>query len=181
MFHESLLVSDALYRLSGNAWSLLRFLVIEHLRHGGKENGRLRAPYDQLVQFGITRRLIRPTIQEVVDRGLLTVERQGFAADGTRLPSLYRLTFLPAYGQPPTNEWRTFQLPRQLQTAKHVSLQNLTNQVPDGKLGCRKNPAKLPQSQVHQGELGSGYPMGNCYLDLDLTMACAMAGGGHAG
>ena len=41
---RDLLESEAWRSLSVNAWRLLNFLMIEHMKHGGKGNGRLLAP-----------------------------------------------------------------------------------------------------------------------------------------
>jgi hypothetical protein len=103
--------SPAMAGASINLLRLLRFLKVEHLQHCGRENGCLLAPYDQLVLFGITRRLIPATIKEGVERGLVRVQARGRGGRGTQLPSLYRITFLPAFGEPPTDEWRQYVLP----------------------------------------------------------------------
>ena len=50
---------------------------IEHLRHGGADNGSLLATYNQLEAFGIGRRFIFGAIREAEQRGLVVVERGG--------------------------------------------------------------------------------------------------------
>src|SRR5215472_8737003 len=108
--------SDAWRNLPLNVRRLLEFLELEHLRHNGKENGYLLAPYKQLVAFGIGRRLVKPAIDNAVRRGLLQVTHHGSYRQN---PSRYRLTYLQwklvgATGPefiPPTNEWKRYQEP----------------------------------------------------------------------
>lgn len=76
-----------------NAMRLLDFLMIENMAHAGRRNGFLLAPYDQLVAFGIGRRLIDGAIKEARASGLLAAKR----GTGRKL-STYTLTWLPVAG-----------------------------------------------------------------------------------
>ena len=78
--------------LSVNALRFVLFLMEEHLSHGGQENGRLHAPYRQLVAAGITMRLIRPSIEEAEAAGLVEAYRAGM-----RTATLYKLVWLPVH------------------------------------------------------------------------------------
>ena len=99
---------------------LLDYFELEHLAHAGKENGFLKATFEQLAACGISRRFIRPAINEGVARGLLKITHQGGYRGAGRLdPSRYQLTylpwkFIPASGAPqylePTSEWKKFML-----------------------------------------------------------------------
>ncbi len=62
---REMLLSPAWRALSVNGRRLLDFLELEHLAHAGRENGHLKATYDQLEEYGISRRLIPRTIGEV--------------------------------------------------------------------------------------------------------------------
>ncbi|TGS95278.1 hypothetical protein EN814_16385 [Mesorhizobium sp. M2D.F.Ca.ET.171.01.1.1] len=87
--------------------AMLERLEIEHLRHGGYNNGELYVSYTQFVDFGISRKSVRPTQQLAVDLGLLEVmHTQG---DGViKGSNAYRLTYVPAKGKDtPTDEWKT--------------------------------------------------------------------------
>ena len=110
-----LLNSDVWCNLSIHAFRVLTFLMREHLTHGGKENGFLAAPYDQLMQCGISRYLVRPALDELVASRLVEVTHRGLGWTGGKPDrSMYRLTFLQwklngATGPqwiPPTNEWK---------------------------------------------------------------------------
>ncbi len=87
--------------------SLLNFLIREHLRHGGKENGNLAAPYSQLQSYGDGGGRIRtPEILPTIDRtrrlGLIQVTPGGHR----RGPSRYALTWLPTHaGKKPTRDY----------------------------------------------------------------------------
>jgi len=73
--------------------------MIEHMRHGGKANGKLLAPRRQLEQFGIGSHFISSAIEECEHIGLVNV-RRGVG----RRPSLYALTWLPLCdGSEPSN------------------------------------------------------------------------------
>lgn len=102
-----LLSSPARRALSINARSIFDFLLIEHQSHAALENGRLKAPYDQLEAFGVSRRLIRPALAELHAAGLVRCTRPGGMMGGDRVPALYRLTMYAADGEPATNEWRS--------------------------------------------------------------------------
>jgi hypothetical protein len=105
---RELVDSDAFRSLSINALRFIRFLLSEHMRKGGQENGNLKAPYGQLAYFGgITRRLITGAICEVERVGLVDCKR-----GGKRVATAYMLTWLPAKdGKPATNRWRTYSNP----------------------------------------------------------------------
>jgi hypothetical protein len=51
MLPRSLIQSDAWRSAGINARRFVDFLLLEHMAHGGKENGKLKAPYRQLEQF----------------------------------------------------------------------------------------------------------------------------------
>jgi hypothetical protein len=85
-----LLISDAWRSFSINTRRFIDFLMIEHMRHGGKANGKLLAPRRQLEEFGIGARYISAAIEEALCSGFVNC-RPG----GGRQPNLYSLTWLP--------------------------------------------------------------------------------------
>jgi hypothetical protein len=98
------LESDAWHFLGINARRLIEFLMIENMRHGGKRNGFLLAPREQLEQFGIASRYISAAIEEVERVGLIDCKR----GVGQR-PSMYTLTWLPlGDGSAPSDRWRSY-------------------------------------------------------------------------
>jgi hypothetical protein len=99
---RDLLESEAWRRLSINAWRLLNFLMIQHMKHGGKGNGRLLAPRRQLEISGIGAHHVSPAIEECEGAGLIDCIR-GVG----RQPNVYALTWLPLVGgAPASNRWR---------------------------------------------------------------------------
>jgi hypothetical protein len=120
---RNLLGSDAWRSLSINARRLLDFLMIEHMRHGGKANGRLIAPWRQLCDFGIGDHFIGSAIEEC-DRVGLAFCRRGVG----RAPTLFTLAWLQlANGdKPPDAKWQAFRLETTLKSdivpAKQQSL-----------------------------------------------------------
>jgi hypothetical protein len=121
IWHTLELISSPAWRgRSINCIRLIEYLEIEHLRHGGNENGQLLAPYMQLVAFGIGKRLISDAIAEGEARGLVSVKRGGRKGTTMNECSTYRLTYLWTKTRrdglwdwkEPTNEWRRFKEPR---------------------------------------------------------------------
>ncbi|MGQ0741906.1 MAG: hypothetical protein ACT4OG_06395 [Alphaproteobacteria bacterium] len=100
-----MLSSPACRALGINGRRVLDFLMLEHMAHAGTENGRLLAPYNQLVRFGVAKSEISRALAEVEHLGWIDVER-GERLGGRQHASRYVLTWLPtADGQPATNRW----------------------------------------------------------------------------
>jgi ribosomal protein S14 len=105
---RELMESPAWRGMSINTHKFIDFLLVEHCSHGGQENGNLKATYDQLVKFGLTRKSIREAIAEGEALGL--VRQKGPSIQ--RVPNRFRLTFYSTIfkdrmgGEPPTNDWR---------------------------------------------------------------------------
>jgi hypothetical protein len=98
---RALLTSDAWRALGINARRLIDFLLIEHMRHGGKENGRLLAPRRQLEAFGIGEHFVSRAIEEAERLGLVDCYR-GVG----RRASVYSLTWLKQWdGTSPSNRF----------------------------------------------------------------------------
>src|SRR5215472_15837570 len=87
---RTLLESEAWRSLGINGRRFLDFLMLEHMRHSGKENGSLLAPRRQLEQYGVGARYISCAIDEAERVGLVDCKR-----GVCRRPSAYALTWLP--------------------------------------------------------------------------------------
>lgn len=104
---RDVLGSDAWRSLGINELRLIHFLMLEHMRHGGKSNGNLKAPYRQLVDFGVSARYIAAAIRAAEASGLVICERGGM-----RTATRYALAWLPLHdGTLPNDGWRRFRDP----------------------------------------------------------------------
>jgi hypothetical protein len=99
---RELLESAAWQSLSLNSRRLIDYLMIEHMRHGGRKNGELLAPRRDLEQAGIPVNLITGAIGDAERVGIIECRR------GTgRRPSLYTVTWpLLSDGTEPSRRWR---------------------------------------------------------------------------
>jgi hypothetical protein len=99
--------SDAWRSLGINARRFIDFLERELMRHGGQGNGKLKAPFRHLEDFGIGARHIVGAIREAEELGLVDCNRGGM-----RVATTYALTWLAFHdGTQPTNRWRVFRNP----------------------------------------------------------------------
>jgi hypothetical protein len=99
---RSLLFSKAWQSMSIHTRRLLDFLMVEHMRHGGRKNGFLVAPRDQLNLWGIGKHFVSGAIEDAEYVGLIDRTRSK-----GRAPSRYALTWLPlADGTAPSNRWQ---------------------------------------------------------------------------
>jgi hypothetical protein len=137
--------SDAWRSLGVNGHRLISFLLREHMRHGGKDNGKLKAPREQLREFGLGRKYISEVIAQAEEFGLIECRRNGL-----RTASTYALTWLPLHdGTPATDRWhfyRNLEL-KPLPAPKSRNLGSKGNPAlgskgyPDGRnLGSKGNP-----------------------------------------
>jgi hypothetical protein len=93
--------SHAWRSLGINARRFVDRLLIEHMNHAGQENGRLKATYEQLEAYGLSKNCTAAAISETESAGLVEAFRGGL-----RVATEYRLTWLSADGAEPTNEWK---------------------------------------------------------------------------
>jgi hypothetical protein len=88
-----MLRSPAWRYLPNNARRVLERLELEHLEHGGAENGKLICTYDDFVAAGLRRASVALAIRQCVALGFLAITRQGKRAIAEhRIPAMYRLT-----------------------------------------------------------------------------------------
>jgi hypothetical protein len=108
--HTRKMLESPAYRvLSRAALQVLARIEIEHMSHGGKENGNLPVTYDDFEKYGIHRHSIAPAIRELVALGFIKVTEHGCAGNREfRSPNKFELTYCAAkhsYGIS-THEWR---------------------------------------------------------------------------
>ncbi len=113
-----LLCSPAWKVRSNQLIKLLNMLEIEHLRHGGAENGYLNQTYSQIEKQGLPRKFIAATIAEGEELGLLECEHGTRQSKTMSHMSVFRLTYLPCKRSDPdyqggkpfyacaTDEWK---------------------------------------------------------------------------
>jgi hypothetical protein len=104
---RDLLLSDAWRSQSINGRRLIDFLLVEHMKKAGRQNGKLKAPYCQLYEFGIGEHYVTASIREAETLGLVACERHGLRAANT-----YTLTWLPGHdGTPASDYWKAYRNP----------------------------------------------------------------------
>jgi hypothetical protein len=88
--------SPAWKALSLSARRVLDRIEIEFGRHKGRpeSNGELVVTYEDFVEYGITRRLVRPALNEVIALGFVRVTREGVAGNADqRQSTMYLITY----------------------------------------------------------------------------------------
>jgi hypothetical protein len=80
---------------------MIRRLELEHLRHGGRDNGRLQVSKTQFQAMGARRADIPAAKRRLEEHGLIRVDR-----GGRRSPDLYHLTYMPVGNDAPEDRWR---------------------------------------------------------------------------
>jgi hypothetical protein len=168
---RQLLESDAWRQLGINARRFVDFLMIEHMRQGGRANGFLLSPRRQLAAFGIGTHFISGAIAEAEGAGLVDCKR-GLG----RRPSTYSLTWLPlADGSEPTNRWRhasrtemsakehsremsAVSSQNECQTAltKPVAGAKQHSQGPKSSSAKQHSPSRISYQDEHEASLGTG-------------------------
>jgi len=169
-YTREMLLSAAFREASINCRRFINALEVENMSHAGTENGNLKMPYNQLVRsWHIPRRLIRQTIDEAVERGLIE-ETRGFRLWYAKsMPTKFRLTFRPTReGTPPqwkpaTNEWRRYRTPENLSKGSelapgkcHKVNRVRRSSVPLGELAKVPDGAPLSISRAGGGGEGRG-------------------------
>jgi hypothetical protein len=107
----SMLKAEPFRSLTLTERKILHRLEIENASHAGKDNGTLVCTYEDFVKYGVRRASLLAALNRLENLGFIEVVVKGRMAWGNlRVPSKYRLTYLPTYQTggwiPPTNEWR---------------------------------------------------------------------------
>jgi hypothetical protein len=94
---RQMIESPAWRALSLAARKALDRIELEHMSHGGAENGKLPVTYLDFENAGVRRHSVAPAIRELAALGVIEIMRKGYGgAAEVRAPSLYRLTYLAA-------------------------------------------------------------------------------------
>jgi hypothetical protein len=104
-----MLESPAWRALPDGAKAVIERIEIEHMYHGGTENGRLPVTYADFEQHGARRKSIKFYLMVAEALGFIDCTEAGNAGAGhTRRAARYALTWIDRYdGAPRSNRWRT--------------------------------------------------------------------------
>ena len=92
-----LLDSPSFIALSAPAIRVFLRLIVEHGRHGGRDNGRLICTYRDFETYGASKDAIARAIRELVAVGLIEITRTGSAGNADqRRAAHYRITAFAA-------------------------------------------------------------------------------------
>ena len=118
-FERVLLESPAWAAMPLAARRVVERVAIEHMSHGGTQNGELPVTYDDFARFGVRRQSISAGIKAAGALGFLDVTARGMLGHGVaKRPSTYGLTWLPRCdGTPPSNRWKAI---RSMKEAKAI-------------------------------------------------------------
>lgn len=150
----SLLESAGYRALNFPALKILGFLKLEHVRHGGAENGRLLAPHRQLRDGGISPRKVKPALAMLEAFGIIRCTSGGKRQGGRPNAATYALTWLPTCdGQKPSAAYQRV-------TKADVEAFH-SDRLGEAALTCRKagqapTSERDPGSQVNVAELVNG-------------------------
>ena len=103
-----MLRSPALRALSLTGRRILDRIEIEWANHGGRDNGKLPVTFADLKKFGMANPNHNARgFRELCALGFIEKTRTGRAGIGEhRTANLFRITYLSANGEAPTDEWR---------------------------------------------------------------------------
>ena len=114
----SLMISPGFRELTNAAHRLIDFLIIEHLKHSGFQNGRLLAPHAQLERYGISGRDILPAIEMCEAFGLIRRVKANSRLMGREGANLFALTWIGVDDDVPTYDYKKV---KQIDVERHLA------------------------------------------------------------
>jgi hypothetical protein len=82
-------------------------VAYEHLRHSGRENGRLKITFNNFIAWGMSRSSVGDAVAIAQALGFIRLVKRGRASFGDlRYPSEYAVTWQTIGSDIPTNPWR---------------------------------------------------------------------------
>ncbi|WP_157861973.1 hypothetical protein [Methylobacterium sp. Leaf361] len=109
---QAILESFAWRALSGGAQKVVCRVALEHMLHGGSQNGDLPVPWSDFETYGIGSASVLPALEEAIAVGLIQRTDPGHKAWGgfKGRAARYRLCWLPTHdGHPAVESWRRFE------------------------------------------------------------------------
>lgn len=133
---------------------ILAAIEIEHMRHGGNENGRLIVTRRQLEGRQIPLKKIAPGLRALVELGFIEITQRGAAGIGDHAQAhRFRLTYV----QPnPTDEWRKFRDPAMARAVAETARQSAD--IRSRRLGLRGAKKRVAGSQTDTGKVSKRTP-----------------------
>ena len=107
-YTRDMIDSPAYRALSLQARKVLRRLELEHMAHGGQDNGKLPCRYHDFINYGCRKNGLSAALIEVEVLGFSKTMTLGTRAFGN-IPgkaSTFLLTYLPTADAPSTNDWK---------------------------------------------------------------------------
>lgn len=148
-------------------------LELEHMAHGGTENGNLKCTYSDFQQFGIRRASIAKALRRVEALGLIeTIERGRIARGEFRFPAIYRVTYLGG-NIPATHEWKRFSTMDDVQRV--LAKMDLKNKKRGAKVLPLPDAKTLPQRAIPRRANATPVPGANSlphYISWEDRPAC---------
>jgi hypothetical protein len=141
-----MLDSVAYWALKPIERTILSVIEIEHMRHGGVENGRLIVTRRQLEKRGIHKDAIAPSIRALEALGFIELDRGAAGVGDQAQAHRFRLTYV----QPnPTDEWRKHHDPAMARTVAETARQSAD-------IRARRLGLRSAQKQIAGPENGTG-------------------------
>ena len=145
--HRIEVIGSPAYAAAGKtARRILDCIEVEWSTNGkGQNNGAIIFTHKKFRKAGIHHDAVGPAVREVEALGLASVKR-GVAGKGKQnAASVFRLTYLPADGKEPTDEWRAI---KTIQEAKMIA-KKARKAIPESHRGKKKRQSRYPgQSPV---------------------------------
>ena len=102
-----MLESHAYRSLSLSARRVMDRIELEHLKHGGKDNGKLPVTHRDFIHYGVRAATVRPAQQELIHKGFARITKKGRSGKNG-IATEFRLTYIHADNRPPTNDWKRY-------------------------------------------------------------------------
>jgi hypothetical protein len=146
----SMLENPAMRTLSLSAVRVMHRLEVEHMHHGGAENGNLIVTHNQFIEWGIAQNAIAPAIRELVALGFAEITEKGCGGnENHRRANRFRLTYVNMKSrEQPTHEWRKIETIEDAERLAARARSEKDNRARDlGRRGLRAFKNKIPVTE----------------------------------
>lgn len=162
-----MLRSPAYRALSLSEHRILARLEIELADHGGKENGRLPATYDDFERYGIHRHAIAPALRALEALGFIVITERGRAGNGEwRKPHKFRLTFRHTEHDGSTDDWRKIEA---REDAERIAAEARKNKTPVAVNANTSGGNRTTNAKSHGADFTTTVPSTDSSTTFDIS------------